>query len=122
VQVEEGLQIGKGVQGGTSVTFRSSWQRGVPAGEYLAQHAVAVEDELGASFDDGPPVTGDEFLRPHPAARAGRRDWPRASVPDWADDQEVRRLYLFGEPDEPIPEADGSLAPTPERCEPGTFR
>jgi len=41
--------------------------------------------------------------------RAGRRDWPRASVPDWPDDQEVHRLYLFGEPDEPILEADGSL-------------
>ena len=41
--------------------------------------------------------------------RAGRRDWPRASVPDWADDQEAHWLYLFGEPDEPIPEADGSL-------------
>jgi 5'-nucleotidase len=41
--------------------------------------------------------------------RAGRRDWPRASVPDWADDQDVHRLYLFGEPDEPIPEADGAL-------------
>ena len=41
--------------------------------------------------------------------RAGRRDYPRASVPDWADDREVYRLYLFGEPDEIIPEADGSL-------------
>jgi 5'/3'-nucleotidase len=41
--------------------------------------------------------------------RAGRRDWPRASVPDWADDQEVYRLYLYGEPDEVIPESDGSL-------------
>ncbi len=41
--------------------------------------------------------------------RAGRRDWPRASVPDWADDQDVHWLYLYGEPDELIPEADGSL-------------
>jgi hypothetical protein len=30
-------------------------------------------------------------------------------VPDWADDQEVHWLYLYGEPDELIPEADGSL-------------
>jgi 5'-nucleotidase len=41
--------------------------------------------------------------------RAGRRDYPRASVPDWADDQDVHWLYLFGEPDELIPEADGSF-------------
>jgi 5'-nucleotidase len=41
--------------------------------------------------------------------RAGRRDWPRASVPDWTDDQDVHWLYLFGEPDEIIPEADDSF-------------
>lgn len=40
--------------------------------------------------------------------RAGRRDYPRAVETGWADD-EVHWLYLFGEPDEIIPEADGSL-------------
>jgi len=41
--------------------------------------------------------------------RAGRRDYPRAAVPEWADDGDMRWLYLFGEPDELIPEADASL-------------
>ena len=41
--------------------------------------------------------------------RAGRRDYPRADVPEWAGDGDVRWLYLFGEPDEIIPEADASL-------------
>lgn len=41
--------------------------------------------------------------------RAGRRDYPRADVPEWADDGDVHWLYLFGEPDEIIPEADASL-------------
>jgi broad specificity polyphosphatase/5'/3'-nucleotidase SurE len=41
--------------------------------------------------------------------RAGRRDYPRAAVPEWAHDGEVRWLYLFGEPDEIIPESDASL-------------
>jgi len=41
--------------------------------------------------------------------RAGRRDYPRADVPEWAGDGDVRYLYLFGEPDEIIPEADASL-------------
>jgi 5'-nucleotidase len=41
--------------------------------------------------------------------RAGRRDYPRADVPEWAGDGEVHWLYLFGEPDEIIPEADASL-------------
>jgi len=40
--------------------------------------------------------------------RAGRRDYPRAAETTWADG-DVHWLYLFGEPDELIPEADGSL-------------
>jgi 5'-nucleotidase len=39
---------------------------------------------------------------------AGRRDYPRAAETGWADG-DVHWLYLFGEPDEIIPEADGSL-------------
>jgi 5'-nucleotidase len=41
--------------------------------------------------------------------RAGRRAYPRASVPDWASDSDVHWLYLFGEPDEIIPDADASF-------------
>jgi 5'-nucleotidase len=41
--------------------------------------------------------------------RAGRRDYPRAAVPEWADDGDVHWLYLFGEPDEIIPETDASF-------------
>jgi 5'-nucleotidase len=41
--------------------------------------------------------------------RAGRRDYPRAALPNWAGDGDVRYLYLFGEPDEIIPEADASF-------------
>ena len=40
--------------------------------------------------------------------RAGRRDYPRAAEAEWPDGK-VRWLYLFGEPDEIIPEADGAL-------------
>jgi 5'-nucleotidase len=40
--------------------------------------------------------------------RAGRRDYPRAAEPAWADGDK-HWLYLFGGPDEIIPEADGSL-------------
>jgi 5'-nucleotidase len=40
--------------------------------------------------------------------RVGRREYPRAASTQWADG-EVHWLYLFGEPDEIIPEADGSL-------------
>jgi len=41
--------------------------------------------------------------------RAGRRDYPRAAVPEWAGDGDVHCPYLFGEPDEIIPVANASL-------------
>ncbi len=40
--------------------------------------------------------------------RAGRRDYPRAAETEPASG-DVYRMYLFGEPDEVIPESDGSL-------------
>ena len=40
--------------------------------------------------------------------KAGRRAYPRAAEKPWADG-EVRWLHLFGEPDEIIPDADGSV-------------
>lgn len=40
--------------------------------------------------------------------RPGRRAYPRVAMPEWAADGDVRSLYLFGEPDEIIPEADAS--------------
>jgi 5'-nucleotidase len=46
---------------------------------------------------------------PSQLTRAGRRAYPRSAVPELSDDAEVYWLYLFGEPDEPIPEADASL-------------
>lgn len=39
--------------------------------------------------------------------RAGRRDYPRAAQANWADG-EMHWMYLFGEPDEIIPDTDGS--------------
>jgi 5'-nucleotidase len=41
--------------------------------------------------------------------RPGKRDYPQADVPEWAGNGDVRWLYLFGEPDEIIPESDASL-------------
>ena len=43
--------------------------------------------------------------RPPVLTRPGQRDYPRSAVADWDDDAEVRHLYLFGEPDEAIPES-----------------
>jgi broad specificity polyphosphatase/5'/3'-nucleotidase SurE len=40
--------------------------------------------------------------------RPGRRAYPRAAMPGRAHDGDVRSLYLFGKPDEIIPEADAS--------------
>jgi hypothetical protein len=37
-------------------------------GQHLTQHVIAIQHELGTELDDGLPITGDEFLRPDPAA------------------------------------------------------
>jgi 5'-nucleotidase len=39
--------------------------------------------------------------------RPGQRVYPRAPVRDWDADPGPQAMYLFGEPDEAIPEADG---------------
>ena len=41
--------------------------------------------------------------------RAGRREYPRSEVAEFDADGDVRKLWLFGEPDEVIPYADASL-------------
>ncbi len=46
--------------------------------------------------------------RPSVLTRAGRRDYPRA-VETGPADADVYRMYLFGEPDEVIPESDASF-------------
>jgi 5'-nucleotidase len=74
---------------------------GPGAGVGVAASAGARAAGLGAGA--GPGVGAVSVL-----TRAGRRDYPRAAETAWADG-EVHWLYLFGEPDEIIPEADGSL-------------
>jgi broad specificity polyphosphatase/5'/3'-nucleotidase SurE len=66
---------------------------------YPARYASA-----GASVDGG------EGAAVNLLTRAGRRDYPRAGVEtaEWADG-EVRKMWLFGEPDAIIPEVDDSL-------------
>ena len=58
----------------------------------------------------GASVAGGESGAVSLLTRAGRRDYPRADVgaADWADG-EVRKMWLFGEPDAIIPEVDDSL-------------
>lgn len=92
--------------------------------------SVNYEEGLGVAYDFGfaaqhgaelaAAVTGAKPAEPvvlsvnYPASasgghavltRPGQRDYPRAAVPDWDDEHDVRYLYLFGEPDEDIPES-----------------
>lgn len=74
----------------------------------------AAPDAGASAAAEGPGAGGDEAGIVSAASvltRAGRRDYPRASDLDpagWADG-EVRRMWLFGEPDAIIPDLDGSL-------------
>jgi 5'/3'-nucleotidase len=70
---------------------------------YPAKYAEAGAGWAGA--------LGDVLAAASVLTRAGRRDYPRAedlATREWADG-EVRRMWLFGEPDAIIPELDGSL-------------
>jgi 5'-nucleotidase len=55
-------------------------------------------DPAGAGTQDGPAAV---------LTRPGQRVYPRAPVKDWDSDPGPQTMYLFGEPDETIPEAAG---------------
>lgn len=63
---------------------------------YPARPATARPATAGAQ--DGPPAV---------LTRPGQRVYPRAPVKDWDADPGPQAMYLYGEPDETIPEADG---------------
>ena len=56
--------------------------------------------------DPAPPAPGADSP-PAVLTRPGQRVYPRAPVKDWDSDPGPQALYLFGEPDTAIPEADG---------------
>jgi 5'-nucleotidase len=68
---------------------------------YPARHSAATAGGPG----NGSAVMADAVSV---LTRAGRRDYPRAAQANWADG-DVHWMYLFGEPDEIIPETEGSL-------------
>jgi 5'-nucleotidase len=82
---------------------------------FAAAHGSALARSVVAARPTEPVVLSVNYPAAQSAARAvtvltraGRRDYPRASETGWADG-EVHWLYLFGEPDEIIPETDGAL-------------
>lgn len=81
---------------------------------FAATHGAALARSMVQANPAEPVVLNVNYPSARTAAtgvltRAGRRDYPRAPVPEWAGDGDVRWLYLFGEPDEVIPEADASF-------------
>jgi len=79
---------------------------------FAARHGAALAESITRAGPGEPVVLSVNYPAVMTDAtivltRAGRRDYPRASVRDWASDGEVHSLYLFGEPGEVIPDADG---------------
>lgn len=80
-----------------------------------ASHGAAVAAALVAIGADEPMVLSVNYpTTPDPArarlTRPGLRAYPKASDSDWAEGETERELYLFGEPDEPIPAPDGGTS------------
>jgi 5'-nucleotidase len=80
---------------------------------FAAAHGARLARSVIGALPGEPVVLSVNYpARPGGAAsvltRPGRRAHPQAAVPEWARDGDVRRLWLFGEPNEVIPEADAS--------------
>lgn len=67
-------------------------------GETVVLSVNYPADPAPAGTTDGPAAV---------LTRPGQRVYPRAPVKDWDSDPGPQTMYLFGEPDETIPEADG---------------
>lgn len=81
---------------------------------FAARHGASLARSVIAAGPEEPVVLSVNYPAVRTAdtsvlTRAGQRAYPRAPVPDWAGDGDVHWLYLFGEPDEVIPDADASF-------------
>jgi 5'/3'-nucleotidase len=79
-----------------------------------AAHGAALARSVVRAAPGEPVVLSVNYPAARPfgssvLTRAGRRDYPRAEVPEFNADGDVRTLWLFGEPDEVIPYADASF-------------
>ena len=62
---------------------------------------------LSLNYPAAPALAGPGDAPAAVLTRPGQRVYPRAPVRDWDADPGPQAMYLFGEPDETIPEADG---------------
>ncbi len=62
---------------------------------------------LSLNYPAAPALAGAGDAPAAVLTRPGQRVYPRAPVRDWDADPGPQAMYLFGEPDETIPEADG---------------
>lgn len=79
-----------------------------------ASHGARLAGAVVAAAPAEPVVLSVNYPAARPfgtsvLTKAGRRDYPRAQVPEFGADGDVRKLWLFGEPDEDIPYADASF-------------
>lgn len=78
--------------------------------EFAARHGAALAEAVFRARPAEPVVLSVNYpaLLDGTASvltRPGQREYPRAAVPEWGNENDVRYLYLFGEPDEHIPES-----------------
>jgi 5'/3'-nucleotidase SurE len=87
--------------------------RGAYDFRFTAQHGAAIAECMLRAETDDPVVLNVNYPAGAPAgaavvARPGRREYPRAPLTDWAETEEAE-LYLFGEPNEVIPDTPDGL-------------
>jgi 5'-nucleotidase len=93
--------------GGAGYDFRLAARHG---SQVAATFLRARPDEtvlLSVNYPADPAAAGSPDGPAAVLTRPGQRVYPRAPVRDWDSDPGPQTMYLFGEPDETIPEADG---------------
>jgi 5'-nucleotidase len=93
--------------GGSGYDFGLAARHGA---RVAAMFLAAGPDEavvLSVNYPAGPAAAGPQDGPPAVLTRPGQRVYPRAPARDWDADPGPQAIYVFGEPDETIPEADG---------------
>jgi len=93
--------------GGSGYDFGLAARHGAQVAAAFLRARPGETTVLSVNYPADPAAAGTPDGPAAMLTRPGQRLYPRAPVKDWDSDPGLQTMYLFGEPDETIPEADG---------------
>ncbi len=91
---------------GLAYDFSLAARHGAEVAGSLARARPAEPVVLSVNYPASAASAGPQAEPATVLTRPGRRVYPRAPMRDWDDDSGAQSLYLFGDPDEVIPDVD----------------